>query len=184
MGAYYYGQQADSFNGTPNYGQYGLYWQADQMLFRESSPEEPAPMGKSPSGGKSFKQAVQTETARLSKQGLYTFNLVSFAPNYNNLYPFYFQTGFVYVGLIPSRNTDRMMFAIAYGSYSSSNIQNLQNSRRANQPNYSLVLEWDYRFQINEWACIQPFVQYFVQPNGTGTPQNATILGFSYALNF
>ena len=194
VGGYYYGQQKNSFNGTNNYGQYGFYWQADQMLFRESSPEEPAPMGKGPSDGKSvagfskdgksFKEPIPAEKPKLSKQGLYTFNLVSFAPKYNNLYPFYFQTGFVYEGLIPTRDADKMMFALAYGSYSYYNIQNLQNTGKTNQPNYSLVLEWDYRFQINEWAYFQPFVQYIIQPNGTGAVQNATILGFAYAVNF
>ena len=43
---------------------------------------------------------------------------------------------------------------------------------------------WDYRIQINEWAYFQPFVQYFIQPNGTGAVQNATILGFTYAVAF
>ena len=190
VGGYYWGNQKNSFNGTSNYGQYGFYWQADQMLFREPSPEEPAPMGKGPSdgksvaSGKSFKAPVETEKPKLSKQGLYTFNLISFAPKYNNLYPFYFQTGFVYQGLIPTRDEDKMMFSMAYGSYSYANIENLQEDGRTNQPNYSIVLEWDYRFQINKWAYFQPFVQYFIQPNGTGAVQNATILGFAYAVNF
>ncbi len=192
VGGYYWGQERDSFNGTYNYGQYGFYWQADQMLFREPSPEEPAPLAKGPSdgkstvdskSGKSFQAPVETK-AELSKQGLYTFNLISFAPKYNNLYPFYFQSGLVYEGLIPTRDADKTMFAIGFGSYSYENIQNLQSRGRTNQPNYSIVLEWDYRFQINKWAYFQPFVQYFIQPNGTGAIQNATILGFAYAVSF
>jgi len=185
-GGYYYGQQKNSFNGTSNYGQYGFYWQADQMLFREPTAEEPPSLAKGPedaASGKDFKAPVERKS-KLSKQGLYTFNLVSFAPKYNNLYPFYFQTGLVYEGLIPSRDEDKLMFSIAYGSYSFENIQNLQERERVNQPNYSLVLEWDYRIQVNQWAYVQPFVQYFVQPNGTGAVQNATILGFAYSVNF
>lgn len=189
MGGYYWGQEKNSFNGSSNYGQYGFYWQADQMLFREPSPEEPAPLAKGPSDGKStanaksFKASVDAKP-KLSKQGLSTFNLISFAPSYNNLYPFYFQSGLVYEGLIPTRDKDKLMFSIAYGSYSADNIQSLQGKGRTNQPNYSLVLEWDYRIQINNWAYFQPFVQYFIQPNGTGAVQNATILGFAYAVTF
>jgi porin len=189
MGGYYWGNQKNSFNGTYNWGQYGFYWQADQMLFREPAPEEPAPPAKGPSDGKaiapgkSFKAPVETK-APLSKQGLSTFNLISFAPKYNNLYPFYFQSGLVYEGLIPTRDADKLMFSIAYGSYSFENIQALQENGRVNQPNYSIVLEWDYRLQINKWAYFQPFVQYFIQPNGTGAVQNATILGFAYAVAF
>jgi carbohydrate-selective porin OprB len=192
FGGYYWGQEKDSFNGTYQYGQYGFYWQFDQMLFREPSPEEPAPMAKGPSdgkstaSGKSFKEPIPAAPSKpkLSKQGLYTFNLIQFAPEYNNLYPFYFQSGLVYEGLIPTRDKDKLMFAIAYGSYSHFNIQNLQQQGRVNQPNYTIVLEWDYRIQINEWAYFQPFVQYFIQPNGTGAIQNATILGFAFAVAF
>jgi len=189
MGGYYYGQQADSFNGTSQYGQFGFYWQADQMLYREPSPEEPAPMGKdgksvvSVSDGKK-KVIVPMEKPKLSKQGLYMFNLLTFAPKYNNLYPFYFQSGLVYEGLIPTRDKDKLMFAIAYGAYSFNNIQALQAEGRVNQPNYTLVLEWDYRLQINDWAYFQPFIQYIIKPNGTEAVQNATVLGFSYGVTF
>lgn len=190
VGGFYWGQEKDSFNGTSQYGQYGFYWQADQMLFREPSPEEPAPLAKGPSdgksvaGGKDFKQPVTSEPAKLSKQGLYTFNLLTFSPKYNNLYPFYFQSGLVYEGLIPTRDKDKTMFAIGFGTYSYQNIEARQNAGNTNQPNYSMVLEWDYRLQINEWAHFQPFVQYIIQPNGTGAVQNATILGFAYGMNF
>ena len=144
FGGFYYGGQRNSFNGTYNYGQWGLYWQADQMLFREPSPEEPAPLSKGPSDakstvsdGKSLKEPVAPSKPKLSKQGLYTFNLISFAPKYNNLYPFYFQSGLVYEGLIPTRDKDKLMFAIAYGAYSLFNIDNLQQTGNVNQPNYS-----------------------------------------------
>jgi porin len=186
FGGYYWGGFRNSFNGTVNYGQYGLYWQFDQMLFREPSPEEPAPLGKGPSDAKSMvaKEPVAPSKPKLSKQGLYSFNLISWAPNYNNLFPFYFHSGLVYEGLIPTRDKDKLMFVIAYGAYSLFNIHALQDRGVVNQPNYSIVLEWDYRIQINEWAYFQPFVQYFIQPNGTGAVKNATILGFAYAVTF
>lgn len=191
IGGYYWGNQKNSFNGTSNYGGTGLYFQADQMLFREPSApaEEPAPMGKdgksmASGSSKSFKEPVTEIKPVLSKQGLSMFNLVSLAPKYNNLFPFYFQSGLVYQGLIPGRNEDLTMFAMSYGSYSLDNINNLQNNGNVNQPNYTLVLEWDYRIQINKWAYFQPFAQYIIKPAGTGAVQNATILGFAYALSF
>jgi carbohydrate-selective porin OprB len=183
VGGYYYGGQKNSFNGTSNYGQYGFYFQADQMLYREPSPE-PEPMAKGPSDGKSiasgkdFKQAVSTEAPKLSKQGLSMFNLVSIAPEYNNLFPFYFQTGLVYTGLIPHRDADQTIFSVAYGSYSSNNIDRQQNNGNVNQPNYTMFLEGGYRVAINDWAFLQPFIQYEIRPSGAGNVQNATILGF------
>ena len=35
-------------------------------------------------------------------------------------------------------------------SYSLFNIDNLQRRGNVNQPNYTIVLEWDYRIQLNE----------------------------------
>ncbi|MFZ4780411.1 MAG: carbohydrate porin, partial [Terrimicrobiaceae bacterium] len=189
IGGYYYGGTKKSFPGTSGYGQYGMYFQADQMLWREPSPE-PGPLAKGPSdgkytvSGKDFKAPVAAEKPALSSQGLSVFNLVTLAPKYNNLYPFYFQSGLVYTGLIPHRDEDLTMFSIAYGSYSYYNIENLQNSGVVNQPNYTIFLEGGYRIQINHWAFLQPFVQYEIRPAGNGLVQNATILGFSTGLTF
>jgi porin len=160
------------------------------MVFRESSREEPAPLAKGPSDGKTvstgkdFKAPVSTEKPKLSSQGLSVFNLVTIAPENNNLFPFYFQSGLVYTGLIPGRDEDLTLVSIAYGSYSSDNIQNLQNSGNPNQPNYTIFLEGGYRIQINKWAFLQPFVQYEIRPAGTTAVANATVLGFYTGLTF
>jgi porin len=193
FGGYYYEEQNTSFFGTGYQGRYGFYWQADQMLFREPSPEEPAPLAKGPSdgksvadgkSGKSFKEPVPTTKPKLSDQGLYLFSLFTFSPKYNNILPFYFHTGLVYKGLIPSRDKDQLMAAFGFGQYSFYNIEALQASGNVNQPNYTAVLEVDYRIQINKWAFFQPYLQYIIQPNGTGAIENATILGFETGVTF
>jgi porin len=145
---------------------------------------EVAPAGKSVVPGKALAEPAAPSKPKLSKQGLYSFNIITYAPDYNNLFPFYFHSGLVYEGLIPTRDKDKLMFVIAYGAYSYDNIKSLQRRGVVNQPNYSIVLEWDYRIQINEWAYFQPFVQYFIQPNGTNAVKNATILGFAYSVVF
>jgi len=187
MGTYYYGGVKNSFNGTSQYGQYGFYWQADQMLFREPSgvDEAPAPTGKgSYSAGKSFKSPISTESPKLSNQGLSMFNLVTFAPKYNNLYPFYFQSGLVYTGLIPTRDKDQTLFSIAYGQYSYYNTLANRATGSSNQPDYTIFLEGGYRVNLNNWAFVQPFIQYVIRPNGTDQVQNATILGIYTGLTF
>lgn len=184
VGGYYWGQTRKSFDGTAGYGQYGMYLQADQQLFREEAPESPAPLAKGPSDGKSFKQPVAGEGPKFTNQGLSMFNLVTLAPKYNNPYPFYFQSGLVYTGLIPGRDADQTMFSIAYGSYSAQQIDSLQSAGVANQPNATIFLEGGYRFAINRWAFVQPFAQYAIQPSGTAAVANALILGFSTGLTF
>lgn len=190
LGGYYFGQQKNSFNGTYQYGQYGFYGQADQMIFREPSPEPSTSSAKNPPDGKShvtgkdFKSPMSLEAPKLGNQGLSLFSLVSFAPKYNNLFPFYFQTGLVYQGLIPTRDKDLTMFVLAYGNYSYYNTLAQRSQGSSNQPNYTIFLEWAYRIQLNPWAFVQPFAQYVIRPNGTGDVQNATILGFSTGVTF
>jgi carbohydrate-selective porin OprB len=191
-GGYFYGVDKNSFNGTHTDGVYGFYWQADQMLYREPSPEpEPVVYEKGASDGKSiadtgksFKEPVPMEDPKLSDQGLYTFNLITFAPKYNNPLAFYFQSGLVYKGLIPSRDKDQFMVAFGLGQYSFLNIEQLQDNGKTNQPNYTAVLEVDYRIQINGWAYTQPFVQYIIKPNGAESVKNATILGVLSGVTF
>lgn len=181
FGGYFYGTPAENtktWNGTDQAGQYGFYFQADQMLYREPSDAAPAPKpasdGKTLVTGKSFTAPVSISSPTLSKQGLSTFNLLSFAPGYakKNVFPFYFQSGLVYTGLIPNRDEDLTMISIGYGAYQADVNPKLEG--------YTAVIEGGYRFQINGWSYVQPFAQYFSHPNGSGTAavQNATVLGF------
>lgn len=195
MGAYYYGGYRTSFLGNPGFGQYGFYWQADQMLFRESSPapEMPAPMGKgatatktatSKSSGKSFKAPVETVKPKLSEQGLSMFNLFTFAPKYNNLVPFYYQGGFSYKGLIPNRDKDQLYIGTAIGAYSYYNLLARRAAGSTNLPTYTMVLEGGYRVNFNDWFYGGPFAEYIIRPNGTDNVQNALVLGANFEVKF
>lgn len=174
FGGYYYGTpggQTVTWNGNTAPGQYGFYFQADQMLYREPDAAVAA-------GGKNFKEVVPAKEQQMRKQGLSTFNLLTFAPGYAkaNNFPFYFQSGMVYTGLFPSRGEDLTMASIGYGAY--------QGGVGSVEKSYTAVLEGGYRWQLNGWSYVQPFVQYFVRPNGTSQVQNAAVLGFLAGLVF
>ena len=178
FGGYYYGtpeNQTRTWSNNQVDGRYGFYFQADQMLYRE--PSAPA-KSTAASDGKTFKEVVSTEKPKLSKQGLSTFNLITMAPGYarSNNYPFYFQTGLVYTGLIPGRDADLTMISLGYGAYQG----DVYNPSRS----YTAVLEGGYRFQLNGWSYVQPFFQYFSRPNGTEEVANAAVLGFLTGLVF
>ena len=178
FGGYYYGtpeNQTRTWSNNQVDGRYGFYFQADQMLYRE--PSAPA-KSTAASDGKTFKEVVSTEKPKLSKQGLSTFNLITMAPGYarSNNYPFYFQTGLVYTGLIPGRDADITMISLGYGAY--------QGDVYTPSRSYTAVLEGGYRFQINGWSYVQPFFQYFSRPNGTEEVANAAVLGFLTGLVF
>ncbi|MEI6035359.1 MAG: carbohydrate porin [Verrucomicrobiae bacterium] len=178
-GFIYWGVENTSFAGEKADQKVALYWQADQMLFREPSPEEAAPLGKGPSDGK---KAVVSKP-KLSDQGLSLFSLINFAPQFNNTIPFYFQTGLVYKGLIPGRDNDQIGAAIAYGSYSADKQSADEANGRPIQE-YEGVLELDYRVQINKWAYVQPSLQYIIRPGAAGQTPNATVLGFQAGVTF
>ena len=178
FGGYFYGTpqgQTQTWSGNEVDGRYAFYFQADQMLYRE--PSAPA-KADGVSDGKSFKEVVGSEKPKLSKQGLSAFNLITMAPGFakSNTYPFYFQSGLVYTGLIPGRDADLAMVAIGYGAY--------QGGVYTPSRSYTAVIEAGYRFQINGWSYVQPFFQYFSRPNGTEEVANAAVLGFLTGLVF
>ncbi len=152
FGGYYYGTPAgqDTWDGDRVTGQYGFYVQADQMLSRESSPDA---------------------SAQLSTQGLSAFNLCFFTPSRakSDVYPFYYQGGLTYTGLLPRRDLDVTMISLGYGLYTEAGA--------APERSYTAVLEGGYRWQVNGWLYAQPFFQYFSRPDGTENVANAAILG-------
>ncbi|MBU3665051.1 MAG: carbohydrate porin [Chthoniobacterales bacterium] len=164
FGSYYYGEDNRVY-GQPKYG---FYWQADQMLYRESS----AP-------------AAEGKKAELSKEGLSMFSLVTCAPKYNGQYPFYFQTGLAYEGLIPTRNKDTTYIGMALGDYDDyTRVTRRTPARNRQQKTYTAVIEGGYKAQLNGWAFIQPYFQYISQPNGNTYIANAAILGFMAGVDF
>ncbi len=182
FGAIYWGIESKSFNGAPYDGRVDFYWQADQQLFRESSPapaEAPSD-GKSVADGKevkSFRSPVPAATPKLNEQGLYFFSQFSFAPKFQNLLPFYFQTGLVYKGLIPSRDLDKIGVAFGLGEYSYTRIESRRTAGQSLQKTYEGVLEADYQVQVNKWLYVKPFFQYVIRPSAEGEIENSTVLG-------
>jgi len=177
FGGYSYGQWNTSYRGARYPNLYGFYWQADQMLWREPTAEVAVRDDKS---GK----MILAPAGKISDQGLHIISLLAYAPKYNNIMPFYFHTGLIYKGLLPTRDNDQTMCSFALGQYSVYNIRNLQAEGTANQPNSTAVLEFGHRVQLNSWAYIQPFLQYIIKPNGTNTIENTTILGMTAGVNF
>jgi carbohydrate-selective porin OprB len=114
----------------------------------------------------------------LTPEGLKTFNLVYFTTSETqaDVYPFYFQSGLAYTGLLPQRDLDITMIALGCGVYSQADA--------APDRSQTAVIEGAYRWQVNGWMYAQPFFQYFSRPNGTPNVANAAILGISMGAVF
>jgi porin len=180
FGGYYWGVENSSFNDVTYPGRFGFYWQASQMLWRE--PSEPT-VTKRSGDAKSFKPTGVDTKPKLTDQGLRWFSWFHYSPSYNGLRPFYFYTGLIYKGLIPTRDEDQLGVAFAYGSFSEFN-QDTQAANNDSVQTYEAGLEFDYRIQLNKWAFVQPFVQYIIRPGGAGLVDNATVLGVYFRVAF
>jgi porin len=134
-------------------GNYGIYFLADQMLWREGGKEDPA------------------------KQGLVGFFRVATAPQDRNLAKLGVDGGLVYKGLIPSRDWDTLGIA---GSYleMSDDLRKAQrdiNNKLAQfglspafpkRADYEAVIEASYKAQLTAWWTLQPSVQRVIHPGG------------------
>lgn len=158
FGAYWsswtYGQFGDPDRAK---GAYGFYWHADQMVYQEAPG---------------------------SDQGLTLWTAFVYSPQQNIAkVPFEANAGVVYKGLIPTRDDDYTVFGIVYGNFSRNYARN-QDNMGDGYPRYELVLEGNYKIQLNKFAFVQPDVQYVINPGGTGNLGNALVLGAQMGVTF
>jgi porin len=146
-------------------GNYGLYALADQMLFLEIGKEDPA------------------------QQGLAGFFRVGWAPEDRNLASLGLDGGFMYKGLIPTRDWDTVGFAASYLKISDDirRGQELVNSFAPGTftvADHEIVLEANYRAQLTAWWTLQPDVQYVIHPGGSAEHDNALVFLLMTTLRF
>jgi porin len=164
---------------------YGFYWILDQMLYRELGEvvtTASSSAGKSIPDPKSGKQVVQTEV-KPSHQGLGWFGRIAFEPQDRNFLSFYFDTGLVYTGLIPSRDEDQIGIGFAYAQLTNGARRTLEfeGSRGVGA---EMVLEFTYKCILTPWLYIQPDAQLIINPGGTQDLQNAFVIGGRVSMNF
>jgi porin len=162
---------------------YGFYWILDQMLYRE--PAEQVTISSPPGGnGKSIAESktVQTEV-KPSNQGLGWFGRIAFEPQDRNFLGFYFDTGFVYTGLIPTRDEDQFGVGFVYAQLTNGarRTLELEGSRGVGA---EMALEFTYKANLTPWLYIQPDAQFIINPGGTQDLRNAFVIGARVSLNF
>lgn len=101
---------------------WGLYAQVDQQLFAEK--------------GTNYQNDQVSMHAKISKQGLYSFSMMNFTPPNGCQVPFYFHTGLVYKGLIPTRDNDMIGVCVGSAFYSGQYNQWIDSQNQALQNDY------------------------------------------------
>lgn len=164
------GRSANPLSATTSCANFGGYVTFDQMLYREATFAEAKVDGKAPPSSP-------------SPQGLGCFGRLGFAPPGRSLVDFYFDTGLVYTGLIPTRDEDRFGVALAYGQLSSG-AGAIPTFRNSYGDGYQMVLEVTYQAQVTPWMSVQPDVQFIISPGSSLSNDNAVVLGGSVAIRF
>jgi porin len=136
-------------SGRTRSGNYGFYLLLDQMIYRE--------------GGAG------------SDQGLTPWGALTLAPDQQiNTVPFSVMAGFVYQGLLPSRDDDLTAVAVYYGKFS----DELQDQSA------ETVVETSYRFQLSPWLYVAPDFQYVIRPDGRSDIDDAAVFGAEVGIGF
>jgi porin len=148
---------------------YGLYFIADQMVYRVPQPVSVPAIANS---GK------QTAAAPLTDKGLGIFTHIGLAPRNSSVINFYVESGLNYKGLIPTRDNDLLGVGFAYG-----HLNNNPQGDGSSNPGYEMVLETTYQIELTPWLSLQPDVQYVIHPSGTDIP-NAFVLGARATVSF
>ncbi len=119
-----------------------------------------------------------------SDEGLVLFATLGYSPFEDvAIIPVQSTFGANYTGLFPCREKDHTVFFATYGNFSNDYADQQAGAGDA-RSDYELVLEVGHRFQVTPATYFQPDVQYIINPGGTGTIDNALVLGFQYGASF
>jgi len=149
---------------------YGLYFIANQMLYRVPQPASIPVIATS---------GQQTAAPSLTDKGLGIFTDIGLAPRNSSVINFYVDGGLTYKGLIPTRDNDVLGVAFAYGHLNN----NPQGNDVSSNPGYEMVFEATYQIVLTPWLSFQPDLQYVMQPFSTDIP-NALVLGTHATISF
>jgi len=140
------------------YGNYGLYFHADQMLYRKPSSKD---------------------------EGFTPFFVVVIQPPDVNEIPFFVDCGLTYKGLIKGRSDDVAGVGFAYGKWSRQ-LNKYQNDSGQIPQKYEAVIETTYKIAVNKWLYFQPDVQYIINPKGGNNPDadDALVTGARVGITF
>lgn len=152
-------------------GDYGIYFLAEQQLYREAVGPDPV------------------------KQGLVGFFRVAAAPADRNLTQLGIDGGLVYKGLIPRRDWDTLALGLSYLEMSQDirkaqqDANDLASLFGAPSPfpalaDYEGVIELSYKAQIAAWATLQLSVQQVLHPGGSRALPDATVLILQSTVRF
>jgi porin len=138
---------------------WALYAVVDQLLWRVPGSEDP--------------------------HGISVFARAAGAPSDRNLIDLYFDGGFTFTGMIPSRPNDALAVGLAYTGISHEVSAFDIDSGKPIARNYEALLEVTSTFEFTQGWILQPDFQYFWNPGGNVAGiDDALVLGGRSTLRF
>lgn len=117
-------------------------------------------------------------------KGLSSFARIGFSPEISSPVSLYADTGFVYTGLIPERDLDKLGIAFGYAAARDPLLSSNEHSSYVFSPSFEAVAELSYSVQLSPTISIQPDLQYILHPGGTQQYGNALVVGMRAVVNF
>jgi porin len=156
-GHYNFGGSYSPWKGFTEFGtgrqrasSYGFFAHADQVVYQENPGS---------------KKALTLWAAG----AVYPQNDIS-------IVPYQAEGGIVWQGLIPKRDEDKLILGAVYGKFSR-NYANLVEDAGKGKAGSESVFEAAYRFQLTKFLFIQPDLQFYLTPFGTGRIDDVFIVG-------
>ena len=150
--------RTDTFN-------YTVYIQADYMVWNLGQVKTAKP-----------RYIVRKGDRYRDLRGIVLWGAVQYNPNDDVAYmPFFANGGVLFNAPFKSRADDVLCFGIAYGKYSGKLRDYEKNS-------YEMVLELNYKIQVNRFMFVQPNIQGIINPKG-GKYSDAMVLGIQFGFN-
>lgn len=111
------------------------------------------------------------------------FTLVASPDEDKSTMPYFFNTGFIYTGLLPERPKDKAAIGM-YVTWFSSKLADAQRAAGVPSQSSEASFEANYQVQLTPYSYLRPNIQYIVQPNGFSEIDNALVVGCEIGFKF
>jgi len=156
IGAWYYSREKDTWDGTGSEHEYGVYVLGEyEVLKREDT----------------FPKSIKV------------FARAGWSNPKTNMLDSFYGGGMVFTGLLPSRTDDETGIAFAHALGGAGYINNtMLNSNRPEEAETNI--EFTHKIMLNDYAGIQPNVQYVINPGFDRTLDNSLVAGIRLNIGF
>jgi porin len=119
-----------------------------------------------------------------SEEGLVVFATFAYTRQEDvAIIPIQSTVGLNYQGLFPGREKDRTLLYTTFGKFSG-DFSREEVAAGRGATDYEMVVELGHRFELTQFAYIQPDLQYIIHPGGTGDIDNALVAGVQFGVTF